>query len=259
MPTGNIDFRSDLTRRNCLYIALVGTLTTFASSGVAAEEDVLRATFERKYAAWREHMRTPKMIVSSGLNVYDSVEFRELVGMGPPVVGWMLEKVSADPYAYDLIRAVSDITRRRFPQQDRLEIMSTREKIAMWASWWKGGAALARREFDEAYAKWRAAKTKDKMVLWTTRCVYDEDETLVREAKSVTDLGRAYRALVNLGVGILPFVLEGIERGDWDLLPILAGVTRGEGAPHTLSREDRKQFALEWWRRNKTEWLLRYD
>lgn len=63
---------------------------------------------------------------------------------------------------------------------------------------------VTKRQFETAYKRWRKAIADDPKLQLSSR---PQDYTAIKE----------YRALVKLGKGILPFVLEKIEKGDFFL------------------------------------------
>lgn len=63
--------------------------------------------------------------------------------------------------------------------------------------------------------------------------------------------GYRQRDIASLGVPALPMLIQKIEQGETDLIPIVAELTNNE-----ISRDADKTKVLQWWKENKERWII---
>ncbi len=105
---------------------------------------------------------------------------------------------------------------------------------ALWQHWLKAGHRDAKEQFDRYYPQWKAALEKGL----ETQSVYLEKMT-------------------GGGVAALPFMIEEIQKGDANLVPVVAELTKGVGTD--LRSTATRAECLNWWKANSQHWLIKFE
>jgi hypothetical protein len=221
----------------------------------------IRMRFESLHRAWKEKR---EFWVSSDLDVYLKCdEYERLVALGPRAVPFFVEEIDAydkrqaerragklDEYkpgdnADSLLQdAVERIAHRKF--KDHLEMHA----------WWDSRGQFPVR-FRQAYEQWQRARADGQSVLQVEETAFDDHTKRLQTRQTRTELGKAYFAIRDLGIGALPFLVETIKAGDYDLLSIYAEMVGWRDPPEragTLADQARK--ALAYWELHYEELLL---
>lgn len=200
-------------------------LMTICVSHVCVAEGQTQKAFEEKYQAWKTWVKNNPLLSDYTTNP----KFGEIVSLGPPVLPYIVEKIekSGD---FHLVHAISRITKKQFEKTDwpqgTLGDSITASK--MYVQWWKEGRFKTGERFAKLYSKWKTLKSEKKD----------------KEAKET------YRQIVNLGIPVLPFLIENVET-EPEFIPAISKLTDRQ-LPATATGTECKQ----WWENNKQKWEL---
>jgi len=130
-------------------------------------------------------------------------------------------------------------------------------------AWWESGGKDTREKFDALYESWQKEVKKNTdagqpLLLKTSEEVIDPERWEIVVKSKETDLGRIYRQMRDLGIEILPILLEDIKKGDHTLFVLVSDLTDGAfhmtppGPPYEL---ETRGFA-KWWELNKAAYTI---
>ena len=200
--------------------AMVLLALCFALGTVAGDGDSFEKEFAAKYSAWRERIRKPDLRESSGPGLMTCEEAQALIGMGPKAVPLMMQKLDEreDPYGAILWVAVRDITKKQF-SKDELFKLNPRD---LWGKWWQDAHETTPKQFVDLWREWRTLE--------------QQQASLLKQAR-------------DLGILVIPSIIERLKQGETELIPLLSELTDGEVKPEWLPDQ-----CLEWWDRSKDAW-----
>lgn len=101
----------------------------------------------------------------------------------------------------------------------------------LWNRWYQNGKSLLQKKYKEKYDEY--IKTK-------------KDPSQLEETRS-----RTRQDIVSLGVPALPMIIQKIEQGETDLVPVVAVLTNNE-----ISKDANQTEVLQWWKENKERWII---
>ncbi|HML74731.1 MAG TPA: HEAT repeat domain-containing protein [Anaerohalosphaeraceae bacterium] len=101
----------------------------------------------------------------------------------------------------------------------------------IWSRWYQNGKSLLEKKYKEKYDEY--IKTK-------------KDPSQLEETRS-----RTRQDIVSLGVPALPMIIQKIEQGETDLVPVVAVLTNNE-----ISKDANQTEVLQWWKENKERWII---
>ena len=238
----------------CRVILLILLMLIGVGMARAQQNPDIRALFEQRCDAWEAWCGTQGMhLLTTG------AEFNSLVDLGPPAAPYFVEKMSATSprEAAALAEALGRITKKHFPAM-LVKPDDPAKLVALTLQWWKDGPKSTNKAFDAAFARWKVAKAKSKLLMSVDaiNVTYDDvHKTIIRApAHNVTDFQRAYDELAAMGIAILPNIIAQFQAKEYDLLPLFTDLTRN-GAPGNTPA-DRAEALLKWWNQNKELWIL---
>jgi hypothetical protein len=202
-------------------VALI--LTTLLSLGV---DDCVRADFEGKYRDWKEWVKNH--LYSSDYT--QNKEYQGIINLGPSAVPLLIEKIEKNPEDFHLEFAIFRITKRRFGKEEWPEgtLGDSITASQMYVKWWKEGRFKTGVWFAELYGKWKSLKAEKKD----------------KEAEEI------YQRIVDLGIPVLPYLLEKIEQ-QTEFVPAISKLSDG-----AVSQEAKAVDCKNWWNKNKQKFEL---
>lgn len=200
-----------------------------------------------KYKAWYKYCLGKSH--SSNPNTYlDNAPFREIVALGIPAVPYLIREESKYPLSLpvSILFAVELITKAKLHMVLKEEngrlihtivgfpyfsfVSSDKEDILRnWLRWWHGGRKEIPQYFDTLYVRWKELKDKGK-----------KDEAEER-----------YQQIRNMGIIVLPYLIEKIAGGDTSLIPTVFKLTDG-----AVKVDAKPEECIEWWNKNKEKWYI---
>ncbi|MBM3301869.1 MAG: hypothetical protein FJY85_18195 [Deltaproteobacteria bacterium] len=241
-----------------VWLLLICSLFPRSTPGDSAAQPATRELFEHRYQAWKTWIREhPLSSVVTGC-----AEFQAIVALGPTALPFILEKLELEQNPQDsaLRSAVWCITWKRFPKHEWPEgtFGDPKTEAKMYLRWYANWQEDTRQRFDKAYERWKQLKrdSAKQAVLRANEVVYDDEAKTVSEATRTTRLGEVYQEMRDLGIAILPLIVDKLKARDYDLLPLLGQLTGAQGLSATGTVEERVAFTLAWWENSKHKWLI---
>ncbi len=214
----------------------------------AQQTNDVGAALHTAYAEWKEYLRTNTTIdvmvrssIPSG-TFYDNEPFRKIVALGVPSLPQIADKISEDRL---LLEALHQITKweyhvvrtgdrpdayrwtvEEFPQMSKKG--GPPDRLEVWNHWWKEGRFKTGERFAELYGKWQS----------------------LRAEKKDAEAEEAYQRIVKLGIPVLPYLVDNVERHP-ELIVAISKLT-DNALPASATVTECKQ----WWDRNKAKYEL---
>ena len=219
-----------------------GTVLAQPAAGSSTE---MQRLFDARYDAWKQwvadHPEESFSSIRTGWE-FNSEPYRQLVALGPRSVPCILPRLRGD---MNLLAALQDITGVRLherhealaPGKERwtvdelpgLQWSRLPDPRDIWFRWWKEERPHTSARFEKLYA---------------------ERQTLLQQgdAKGAQE---KYELIQDLGIPVLPCLVDKIGQGATDLVPILSALTKGAVKPDASPKD-----CAEWWNGHEEEWTL---
>jgi hypothetical protein len=201
-------------------------------------EENLEEQFETRYQAWKEVCYELRGLSQAGPR-FTCNEFKEIVNLGLPALPYIARKMEYDSNRGLLWKAIEVIAKVKiigeydretnktvFPQFPELK---PGEDPMLY--WWREGHKLTPSQFNELYSNWRQMKESDN-----------------------EEAGKIYQKMINLGLPVIPLMIEKLENGDNDLLPAISVLTDGE-----ISEDASPTECIQQWNNNKEKWTIKFN
>ena len=263
--------------KTCMLMPLLALLA--AAPAFSGEDnpatDQSRRAFEARFAEWLIYFRgAPSILRSDRLEFFDSVQYKDLLNLGPRAVPFMVEKAETTDLAKadDRTRmAVSELwhaalritnvtlqTKYDGNEMKYLDFPNMPFGPDAYPYWWHEGRKNIPALFAEAYGRWKKlrAGSPGPLVLATRQTLIDLDTKVLRSPEKKTPLGQLFDEVCGLGIDVLPLLIEKLDQNDYDALPFVDKLTDGVGVFFGFKAEDRVSGTLFWWKQNKDDWLL---
>jgi hypothetical protein len=182
--------------------------------------------FEEKYQAWKTWMKNNPLLSDYTSNR----EYQAIVNLGLPVLPYLIQKIENNPEDFHLECAVSRISMKTFEKSDwpQNKLGDSITAAKMYANWWKDERFKTGAKFTELYNKWKTLKTEKK-------------------DKETND---TYQQIVNLGIPVLPYLIENVEK-EPDFIIAISKLTGRQVSMNATGPE-----CKQWWENNKQNWNL---
>jgi len=249
------------------FLGAIGTTTpAMAQEGAADTGLSVEDRFELAYARWRERTAGPDRRSDSNW-MGELPEYRSIVALGPAVLPHLVERVRSGPAdrtgprALDLMPAFVEITKwdptSWADATGGASLASQRDAVARW---WADGARAIDAAFRDLRAAWHAEAGEgvDEVVLYSLEMRLRPGYGSISQSRPIpTAPGRIYLRVEALGIAVLPVLLEEVEAGNVEWLPLILRLTGGAPPVNSmLSVEMRAAQVREWWEANKQDWLI---
>jgi hypothetical protein len=232
-----------------------------ASAGPRSEVPAdIRAAFERAYQAYLQAPATPDPR-SFQSRTQREVRLDEIARLGLPALPLVMDKLRGtrdDSLSY----AINRISRKHFVASEYPEgkFADPAARAQMYLDWWDVGYAGTAERFEQYYGRWKKAKSGARVLQYYEFVYDDSTKTIQTPGLRYTEAGEVLRALEGLGIAALPFMMEKIKEGDYDMLPAIAELTEDKALkahpPAGQPVEERARGCLEWWEKNKEQWTI---
>jgi hypothetical protein len=219
-------------------LATLFMLICLVASLNAAEN--LENNFEAKYQAWEKYLSRPEVIFQSRATThFTCTEFKEIVALGLPVLPFIVKKMETDSTADLLWKAIEDITKVKIRgeynvQKNKMvfpDFPNLKPNEDVYLYWWREGHKQTQTQFDKLYSEWIRLKQ-------------------VNDSNSV----KSYQKMTNLGIPVIPFIVEKLEDGDSSLVSAISCLTDGE-----ISKDASSKECKNWWDKNREKWTIKFD
>lgn len=195
---------------------------------VAEAADDGHATFEERYRAWVEYTETQDSL-SSAAGINPALE--SIIDLGPAILPFLIEKMEKKAYKLDfqLGFAVFRLSKKQFGKDEYPEVRDSITEAQAYVKWWREERKRTPEIFARLFKQWKSYR--------------DTNQTEQAESQS--------KNIRDLGIDALPLILNKIETGENDLIPVVAWIT-SDGVAKAASREQ----CVSWWAANKEKWTL---
>jgi hypothetical protein len=230
----------------CLIIGLIFDLGVANDENKTTDSQIL---FEQKFTIWRDYCRSRNF--RSDINSYlNNESFLEIKKMGTLVIPLLISKIEAENKG-DLDFAHASLILHGAMQRltkVNLHILKNKNSgtysiedfptlgqrvelnlFEIWLYWWREGRKQTPQRFVTLYKDWTELKKQGK-----------GEETKEK-----------YQRIVDIGIIILPYLIEKIAQCDTALIPAVSKLTDGEVKIDAKSEE-----CIEWWNKNKEKWYI---
>ncbi len=270
-----------MTRLGHLTMAAAVCMALLPLCGSATKADDtadlhMRAVFQAKYQEWMKirdrvtRASGPSSKLDLGA-IFNNDAVRAIVALGPGAIPCIMDALPGDHFLgyclfliskwrYHKVRieqnGVSTWTVEEYPdiRQSRVP-----DAVMIWQRWWREGQKGVDDRFAGLKTKWALLTTAEKMALWTTETFYSKQDRAVQVQRTdVTEAGKVYLAVQDLGIAVLPELVPDLKQGHYEFLDIALTLT-GEQAvlPDLgLSTTERAHAFLVWWEANKEKWTI---
>jgi len=141
-----------------------------------------------------------------------------------------MRKMTKINFEGDYSRERKESTFKDFPELGPLKRPEPVYK-KVWIHWLNVGKERAKNHFDTHFQQWK-----------TTKQAYPDRQPTIEHHK---------REMIKYGVAALPFLVETVQQGEAELIPMVSELT-GRQVKETATREE----ILTWWNNNKQRWLI---
>lgn len=180
-----------------------------------------RATYE----AYAECKSRP--VITSSTRVSDPEERRRLPD------GWDLKVEAKDPNGEKL-----EYTHMNFAGQTIPVVVNESNLLTFPPQFaWVEEISKASSKFQRIYLDWQEAK----------------------QAGDTDAVSKNYRAMADLGMSILPALIQKIREGETDLLALAEELTEGKAETEGASPEEKIESCVRWWQEDSSEWYRRIE
>lgn len=241
-----------------LLLTLVVAGTATAEPAAVPAPESIQAKFDRCFTAWQTWAASQpeRALLTIG------EEFRNMVDLGPQAAPFIAEKMLAAGSPREgaaLAEALARVTDKRFPraQWPVGKYLDPAVRLELYSRWWTEGRAQTAADFDRLYASWKELKAQGLVFVRDVYVVtYDDEQKTVVPKRDLqrTELADIYDALNDMGIDILPLIVEKFAARDYDLLPIFRNLTHI--VPRGRDLEEKVAYCVKWWEANKGEWLI---
>ncbi len=209
-------------------------------SAQSPEKALTKSVFETLVEDWKQEIQNDfRVSVSSSLEPYMKLKsFQKLMDYKAQVIPFFVEdmpKVGRGLEGACFKSAVKKISKKRFEDEIRWEIMK-REKTLFYTyiDWWENGEEQDIETFNALYASYQqSSKPEEKQELLTK--------------------------IKHLGIRLLPKVMEKINQGDENFIPVIDHLTDGEFNKRFKDQPgmSNKEKVQRWWQADKERWLVK--
>lgn len=212
----------------------------FARQGVADQEIVseslqtksaTEAEFQKLYKAWKE---SPPSFSSNPNDLLKNPEYRAIIDAGPKMLPFIVDKMEQGDSA--LFIAFEEVTKYRLDLKNP-KFWSFRNRTKACMQFWEEGSTAV---------KLKVAKFQEEH----KTCEVKKDDLKKAEIIKKTR---------DLGIAVLPHLVEDFKKGDLDFVPVFIELTDGKVRTENLSPEEAAKKCIEWWEANSSEWTIPFE
>ena len=238
--------RSALAVVVAVVLTSVATRAEDAPTVPADKEAKLRERFEELCRKSRE---APPSYSSSLTDVVaEDPALQDIISLGPACLPQLMAKIGEDDFDASLLYVATTILKI---EPD--EFGSDSEWREHLEDRMKSGYEEAKKEFEKLRREWYAERQRaPTLELWRDIVELDPEFKVLTTRRERTRLGEVYHRIPALGIFALPFLLDEIEKGRSDFIPIVGFLTDGK-APVVGGRvEEVTRNVLRWWKQHES-------
>jgi hypothetical protein len=215
---------------------------------VSAEDNISR-TFNEKYNAWKNYILKPEIsMLSIAGPRFECSQFKEIVNMGMPALPYIIRAIEQDKSVGDLLwRAVKEIAkvdvRGQYDEKKKVVVFSDFPDLKpsenVYVHWYRYGRFQTPQRFEKLYTEWKELKKQNKQ----------------------KESGKTYQKIKDLGLDVLPLIVEKMDQGEDGLDEVFAYLTdeplnKEQLEIYSKTGKRKAQAYKEWWEKNKEKWII---
>ncbi len=226
--------RKDKMKRMLILIAVLLAVST---ETILFSEESIERQFEAKYQAWRVYISTPElMIQSKATSHFTCPQFQEIVKLGVPALPYIANKMETtnDQFLWKAIEKIARVKiRGEYDKRKNMVVFpdfpNLRPNEDVYLYWYRSGRKQTPQRFESLYQERKILQSQGK-------------------AKEAQD---KYQKIKDLGIDALPYIMQKIQQGDKDLIPLVSYLT-----DNTVKADASAAECLGWWKENKNKWII---
>jgi len=195
-------------------------------------------------------------------------EFKDIVALGPQAVPLLMKTMRSDRSAFSLSTAVAQITKARISRErwPAGSYGSSTQGADVYQYWWTVDRKNTPLPYQELKRKWDTLKQSENVektdfgspLLWTDQMAYDAQSGTLLEypRRHITELGKVYFSLRDLGIDVLPLIVKDIEAGYYDYIPIFVELTGVDTGGEWTTAPQRARIIIDRWKDHQDEWTI---
>lgn len=186
----------------------------------------MEARFEERYAAWKAWIATNEF-----RSTYTACkEYYDIIALGVSAIPFMIGKMEECFDDFHLSTAVSIVSKREFDKTEwpveKLGDSKTAAKL--YVHWWRVGRFQTGAQFRDLYARW----------------------CKLEGVKMHDDAAKVYRQIVNLGLPVLPYLVDVVEESP-EFVVAISELSGGD-----MPKNAKPEECKVWWEKNKEQFTL---
>ncbi|HEC79526.1 MAG TPA: hypothetical protein ENI34_10390 [candidate division WOR-3 bacterium] len=214
---------------NLLFVVFGFLLILWPYSSTAGVDSAeVRAKFEEEY---NRPIKEPLSIriLRSTIGPEEWWKYRRIADLGPAVIPHIIEKMEAGDFFITL--SLQMITKKFFEKEEYKSFgcRDSRDEAKLYIYWWREGRKQTPQRFKKLYTEWQSLRK--------------EGETEKAKEK--------YQWIIDMGIIVLPYLIEKISEGDTALIPAVSELTDGE-----VKEDATPEECVRWWKENKERWYI---
>lgn len=184
------------------------------------------SVFEEKYETWKEWVKEHPYMSTYTANQ----PFVEIIELGPSALPYIVEKIQKNPDDFHLGYVVARISKKHFEKEDwpKGKLGDAITAASLYVNWWKKDRYETHKRFEKLYKEWKLFKAEGK-----------------GEAE------KKYQKIINLGICVLPYLVEKLKENNSDLIPAISELTDGD-----VNKEFGVSDCVDWWKKNKDKLVV---
>ena len=204
----------------CIFLFIM------CASILAISSIEIRRQFYTEYYAWKLYT---KLEGADKGDLTENIHYQKMITLGPPIVPLLFHELE---YSNDglLISPIITITKRVYRWDEIKNIKGQGALAQLYIQWWYHGRFQTLENFEKFYTLWSESR---------------------KRGDSISE--RKYQIKIeDLGLPVLPFLVDKIEKGKTELLPMVKWLTDGRVPTEKLTPANIRV----WWEENKDQWTL---
>jgi len=186
--------------------------------------------------------------------VSETASLRKMISLGPSCLPYLMERRGKTGLEFELLWVAVEILKLPPESVSGSTVATFRKSLESKV---RNGYKEAGDKFPILKGKWSETKREaETLALWHDITALDPEFRILRTERQLTPLGEVYTEIQNLGVFVLPLLMEEVKKGEYDFLPIIGSLTNGAAPLDGCRPVDDAANALKWWGKHSAEWTV---
>lgn len=235
-----------------VVLSLVGdvSMRAYGSNDIASDcKRTVEEEFERLCVVTKNH----NSLSSIPSQIIENVSgYQEMIDLGVPCLPYLMKKLDDESNGDEILMFVAARIIKCKPD----ELVMTGHSYKKWLDEkLETGAQDAASDFRQLVERWERERLYPELVgqeLWIDIVELDHEHMVYRTRRVHTVQGQIWSDIQDLGIFVLPCLVEQFEQGNYDFLLIFGELTNDEAPVKT--GKPRGAACVKWWQENKADW-----